>query len=75
MSVSIIGYDITVHGEDENGQYRGLKARFNLQGKSTDTKPQKLIGMDVDNMSSFFEANTHKLYKYDEDTHQWITKS
>ena len=47
--------------------------RFELVGKSTDTKPtQKFSGMYVDNGSTFYEMDTQKVKSFDLDTHTWI---
>lgn len=45
---------------------------FSLMGKSLDTKPtDKLLGMAIDNGSSFFEIDTHKIYFFDFDAKEW----
>lgn len=47
--------------------------RFELMGKSSDTKPTKIYsGMAIDNGSSFFEIDTQAVKFYDVDTESWI---
>lgn len=47
--------------------------RFELVGKSSDTKPtDKLMGMAIDNGSTFFEMDTQQVKSFDLDTHTWI---
>ena len=40
--------------------------------KSTDSKPEKLNGLDLITGSSLFEVDTSDAYLYDEDSKTWI---
>lgn len=42
-----------------------------LRGLSTDTKPDKINGQDIENGSTFIEIDTGDIYFYDFDNKQW----
>lgn len=46
--------------------------KFELVGKSSDTKPTgKYNNSEIRNGSTFFEMDTCDIYMYDEDTESW----
>lgn len=51
------------------GQTDGRSSEF--RGLSTDTKPTKANGKDVENGSSYLEMNTGKVFMYDEQNDIW----
>ena len=51
------------------GQTDGRSSEF--RGLSTDTKPTKANGKDVENGSTFFEINTGKVFMYDAENDNW----
>lgn len=42
-----------------------------LRGLSTDAKPDKINGQDIENGSTFIEIDTGNIYFYDFDNKQW----
>ena len=51
------------------GQTDGRSSDF--RGLSTDTKPTKANGKDVENGSIFLEMDTSKVYAYDVENDTW----
>ena len=52
----------------------GLKNKIvlaELRGLSTDTKPEKMNGQDIENGSIFIEIDTGDIYFYDLENKQW----
>lgn len=59
----------------ETGRFRGLgrnkKTIVELRGLSTDTKPDKVGNVNIDNGSIFIEIDTGKIYMYNLDAETW----
>lgn len=59
----------------ETGKSRGLgrnrKTIVELRGLSTDTKEDKINGINIDNGSIFIEIDTGKIYMYNLDSQTW----
>ena len=52
------------------GQTDGRSSEF--RGLSTDTKPTKANGKDVENGSTFLEMDTAKVFAYDKTNDAWL---
>ena len=51
------------------GQSNGRSSDF--RGLSTNTKPTKATGKEVENGSTYFEMDTSKVFMYDEENDTW----
>lgn len=46
---------------------------WEFRGKSTDTKPSEVNGVNIPNGSVFFEFDTGDVYFWDDDSKTWIS--
>ncbi len=46
---------------------------WEFRGKSTDTKPLEVDGLNIPNGSVFFEFDTGDVYFWDDDSKTWIS--